>query len=551
MRERVCRSTYRPEHFSWPPTASLVIGLDTRRSRTMSLSFKTVDLFAGPGGLAEGFSSVRDASGRRMFDIALSVEKEPSAFATLRMRAFTRQFDQMPDSYHDYISGKISRDELISRHPEEWSVAIKETAMLELGSDSARQWLDPVLAQIRQDAGDKTIVIGGPPCQAYSLVGRARNRGVAGYDAAADHRHFLYREYIRILEQLRPVAFVMENVKGMLSAKVGGVGMIEQILSDLRGAGGEPDSYQLLPLVDDPRGGMPGHVIRSEDFGIPQCRHRVILVGIRKDVYRRNGLGAGKLPALQPAVAQATVETVLDGMPRLRSGLSRTLDTPEAWRDAAIAAYRKAASACKSDGPWLAHVSRRLAACAKELREQDNVLPRSSITPAPVRDNRLAAWLVDPRLQTLPNHESRGHMPSDLARYAFAAAFAEVFKRSPKADEFPKDLAPDHQNWESGKFTDRFRVQVWKAPSTTVTSHISKDGHYFIHPDPAQCRSLTVREAARLQTFPDNYFFEGNRTQQYVQVGNAVPPLLARQIAELLADLLDPGKGSRTRHPSG
>lgn len=508
----------------------------------MSPSFKTIDLFAGPGGLAEGFSSLRDASGRRLFDIALSVEKEPSAFATLRMRAFTRQFNQLPDSYHDYISGWISRDELISLHPEEWGAAVKETAMLELGSDSARQWLDPVLAQIRQDAGDNTVVIGGPPCQAYSLVGRARNRGIAGYDAATDHRHFLYREYIRILEQLRPVAFVMENVKGMLSAKVGGVGMIEQILSDLRAAGGEPDSYQLIPLVDDSRGGMPGNVIRSEDFGIPQCRHRVILVGIRKDIFERRGLGSRELPTLRPAPARATVKNALEGMPSLRSGLSRTADTPEAWRDAAIAAFRKAASACKSDGPWLAQVSRKLAGYAKGLREQDNLLPRSSTAPAPIRDNRLAAWLVDPRLQTLPNHESRGHMPGDLARYAFAAAFAEVFDRSPKADEFPKDLAPDHRNWESGKFADRFRVQTWKAPSTTVTSHISKDGHYFIHPDPAQCRSLTVREAARLQTFPDNYFFEGNRTQQYVQVGNAVPPLLARQIAELLAELLDPGR---------
>ncbi len=502
----------------------------------MRRNFKVVDLFAGPGGLAEGFSSLRESSGKRTFDVALSVEMEPSAFRTLRLRAFTRQFEKLPKSYYRYIAGEITRDDLIADHPDEWRAAVDETVMLELGTEKARNELDPRLDHIRETAAGDVILIGGPPCQAYSLVGRARNRGIKDYDAIKDHRHFLYREYIRILGRLQPVAFVMENVKGMLSSRVAGESIFDRVLEDLRAAGGSADSYTLLPLVPA-RGKQAGHVIRCEDFGIPQCRHRVILLGIRSDVLSGGALdGPGR--TLEP-VPRVSVASVLEGMPALRSGLSRSEDTPENWRKAVISAFRIAARSSRSEGTWLKAVASALADRAKQIGVMDEIPPRSSSHLVPAKDSRLRAWLSDTRLKALPNHETRGHMETDLARYAFAAMFAEVFERSPKADEYPRDLAPAHRNWESGKFSDRFRVQSWNAPSATVTSHISKDGHYFIHPDPMQCRSLTVREAARLQTFPDNYFFEGNRTQQYVQVGNAVPPLLARQIAEVLSDILD------------
>ncbi|WP_374637856.1 DNA cytosine methyltransferase, partial [Paracoccus sp. (in: a-proteobacteria)] len=215
----------------------------------MNRTFKTIDLFAGPGGLAEGFSSLRSKDGSRVFEIALSVEKEPSAFSTLRLRAFVRQFETPPDAYYRYIAGKISRSDLICQYPAEWAAAEHETAMLELGTGDAQAALDPRLDKIRREASHGTVVIGGPPCQAYSLVGRARNRGIEGYDPAGDHRHFLYREYIRILRLLEPVAFVMENVKGILSSKVGGEGIFDRVLCDLRSAGGSSDSYTLLPLV--------------------------------------------------------------------------------------------------------------------------------------------------------------------------------------------------------------------------------------------------------------------------------------------------------------
>ena len=503
----------------------------------MKPNFKTIDLFAGPGGLAEGFAALRRDDGSKVFPIAMSVEKEPSAFATLRLRAFFRQFTDAPSEYYRYIAGTMTRAELTSIYPAEWQKAVQETEMLELGTPEAKAVIDRRMAGLIADRGAEFLVIGGPPCQAYSLVGRARNRGITGYEAEKDHRHFLYQEYIRILEKTRPAAFVMENVKGMLSAKVGGANIIEQVLTDLRAAGGTCESYTMLPLVEESRGRLSGNLIRCEDFGIPQCRHRLILVGLRKDLASRLPLLLQRHHMLVPSSHAVTVRDTIEDMPQLRSGLSRGGDSEQNWKSAAIRAAGLAASAC--DGEELEKVARLLRCVADEHRRQGHIPPRSSTKVTSMRDNRLGSWISDGRLLGLPNHESRGHMESDLARYVFASAFAEMEGRSPKADKFPRELAPAHQNWNSGKFADRFRVQAWDRPATTITSHISKDGHYFIHPDPQQCRSLTVREAARLQTFPDNYFFEGNRTQQYVQVGNAVPPLLARQIAEIVARLLD------------
>jgi DNA (cytosine-5)-methyltransferase 1 len=151
----------------------------------------------------------------------------------------------------------------------------------------------------------------------------------------------------------------------------------------------------------------------------------------------------------------------------------------------------------------------------------------------------LGEWYHDARLGGVCNHTSRSHREDDLGRYFYVAAFAKVMGRSPTLRDFPDDLMPDHASARGRTaFSDRFRVQVADRPSTTVTSHIAKDGHAFIHYDPIQARGLTLREAARLQTFPDNYFFEGPRTSQYAQVGNAVPPYLAYQVADVVKGLL-------------
>lgn len=502
-------------------------------------TFGVVDLFAGPGGLGEGFASLVEA-GHSPFRIGISVEKEASAHRTLILRAFLREYRErngmFPKEFIDTHAGLLPGADWRAVDAESWKHAAREARCLELGTDDATNVIDRAIKQLRRDF-DETILIGGPPCQAYSLVGRARAKGKLDYVPENDERHYLFREYIRVLDRLRPAAFVMENVKGMLSSTIESRLVFEMLMEDLSSLGkGHGHQYELraIRVVDGKARLMEpvqpsDFVVRAEHFGVPQRRHRVIIVGIRADL--KSGA------ATASAVVSPMTRTVFDAignLPLLRSGISRQVDDPEAWRATVVSAARRlAATYGRRKDRTLCNAFSAVAAGLTDM-----TLPRS--TKALPRDygtskDELRQWLERPALSAIAQHETRGHMSSDLGRYLFAAVFGATNGYSPKAEDFPQSLSPDHLNWHSGVFNDRFRVQLSRESSTTVTSHISKDGHYYIHPDPLQCRSLTVREAARLQTFPDDYLFLGNRTQQYVQVGNAVPPYLARQIATLVS----------------
>lgn len=500
------------------------------------MKINVVDLFAGPGGLGEGFSAFVDRRGRNPFKIRMSVEKEKSAHNTLLLRAFFRQFARgsVPDDYYGYVKGEISRDALFSAFLCKARAACYETLSgpRELGNAKDDKLIYERLKELCCESGFR-VVIGGPPCQAYSLVGRARNRGVSGYSASKDKRHFLYEEYLKVLVEVNPHVFVMENVPGILTAKINGALIFPKIYKELenpseavKSSGKKSFGYIIHSLVDGDLGVKDDQdfTIRSEKYGVPQARHRVILVGVREDL----GVTPGKLNESQ----SVSVRDVIDDCPVLRSGISRGEDSMEVWRGVVLSSVKRIRKSSAMDEGILAKVAEM---SLKSKSRGKRYTPRKNMKRI---IGEIGEWFRDDRLGGYLNHDTRGHMPDDLSRYLYCAAFAKQHERSPRAAEFPDDLAPKHANWKSGKFADRFKVQVASKPSSTVTSHISKDGHYFIHYDPAQCRSLTVREAARLQTFPDSYFFEGNRTQQYVQVGNAVPPWLAKQIAKIVHDVL-------------
>ncbi len=503
----------------------------------MSRVFPVIDLFAGPGGLGEGFSSVRDVRGGKVFEIGASVEKDPSAHATLSLRSTFRylQKDAAFEQYSEFIQGNLSHQEfledpLISPAASE---AKEEAKLAELGkSDPASidRWIKAAIGN-RKD----WVLIGGPPCQAYSLAGRSRRTNDGAFEE--DEKHFLYKEYLRIIRKFEPAVFVMENVKGLLSSTHGGSPIFSRITDDLsrpsKGLDYEIRSFVCRP---EPAGHKPSdYVIRSELYGIPQMRHRVILLGVRRDYANRPH------SLLERSAREVPVGGMLHGLPRIRSKLSKRQDSFEAWLRVISQTPHKLTgwrngSRNEIEQAIAAAIS-RVSEC--QLEDMAPTTKGKGIGPQVPAD--LSAWIRYSAPSRPCQHVARGHMESDLQRYLFAAAYAQVIGLSPKLRDFPEKLLPSHANARDDDvpFGDRFRVQMSGRPATTIVSHISKDGHYYIHPDSSQCRSLTVREAARLQTFPDNYYFMGNRTQQYAQVGNAVPPFLAMKLGRIVAGILN------------
>lgn len=506
------------------------------------MEIPVVDLFAGPGGLGEGFASFQTPDGVRPFRLALSVEVDPFAHRTLELRTFFRQFkpSERPDEYYAYCKGELTRDQLFDAYPIFAEMASSEAWNAELGRVPEPE----IDAKIRRAIGSSRnwVLIGGPPCQAYSTAGRSRMRKVDPEAFEADGRHFLYREYLRIIQRFAPPVFVMENVKGLLSSTVRGEAMFRRILQDLSQANeDEAKQYRINSLTHEPGAAAlspEDYLIRFEHHGIPQRRHRVILLGIRSDVKQ-------DYPLLPRRPDTPTVGDAIGDLPPIRSKLSRQTDSTAEWQRALKSTLDFDLGTYGSEPAFMHRLNSAIRGAISDSAGDGRYL---CLNGAPKRIpsqwlKKHRSWFYDSHLADgVLNHGARAHMADDLARYMFLSVLGELRGESPKLRDFPPSLLPQHKNvdraLQSENFADRFRVQVSGQPATTIMSHIAKDGHYYVHPEPEQCRSLTVREAARLQTFPDNYFFEGSRTQQYRQIGNAVPPLVAREMAASVFHLI-------------
>ncbi len=417
----------------------------------VSDKLRFLDLFSGAGGLSEGFI-------RAGFEPVAHVESEAAACFTLRTRMAFHWLKSKGklDIYSNYLNGKISRTEFYDHIPDE---VIRSIINAEIGQDTISNIFQDIESLLK--AEKINLIIGGPPCQAYSLVGRSRDEN----RMQGDKRNYLYKYYAEFLKRYNPLYFVFENVTGLLSAKDSDGKFHFDAMRELFSKCGYETDYRVLS---------------AEDYGVLQARKRIILVGRKKgnqDFY----------PEPDKWSPNVTVEEVFKDLPHIHAGEG-------SFAPCRLKNYR---------GTWQIETGIR-----------DEGIP--------------VTW-----------HAARSNKLWDLEIYRIAVKLWNKEKTRLNYNMLPKKLKM-HRNRSS--FLDRFKVVAADLPySQTVVAHIAKDGHYYIHPDIKQNRSITPREAARLQTFPDNYFFEGesekpSRTAAFSQIGNAVPVLLSYKIAKKLKE---------------
>lgn len=405
--------------------------------------FCYIDLFAGAGGLSEGFIN----SG---FKPLAHVEADQAAAFTLRTRVayhYLREKELEAD-YAAYIRGEIDRATLYEKiPPSELASVINE----KIGEKN-----EGIFQRIDELVGSKKVdlIIGGPPCQAYSVVGRAPLK-----HRKDDERTKLYVQYGRFLRRYDPTAFVFENVPGILSA--GGGAYLQNLKKYYRRLGYEVEAK----------------LLNAHDFNVIQNRLRVIIIGWKKNL-------GWNYPVFSPSPLTDTRDDIFDDLPSISPGeTSRVLSYS---------------------------------------REPSQYLVRTAIRNC---------------VDYVSQHNTRPHNERDLNIYQLAIAQMNNGTRLRNSD-----IPPSMRTQKNiTSFLDRFKV-VGPRPHTVI-AHISKDGHHYIHPDERQLRSISVREAARIQSFPDNFYFEGvkentNRSSAFRQIGNAVPPLMARNVAVGMKELL-------------
>jgi DNA (cytosine-5)-methyltransferase 1 len=414
-----------------------------------------IDLFAGAGGLSEGFHNAG-------FTPVAHVEMDTYACDTIRTRLAWYCLHERKDyqPYFNYLRGQLPREELY-KLIREIKPGLLDSVINEAIGEETRQGIfdkiDRQLKRLPEGQQEVDLIIGGPPCQTFSVAGRARlGRAVMENDP----RSKLYLQYAKFLVKYRPRMFVFENVLGMLSFRNGQ--QLDLIRETFLEAGYAMDVREW----------------NARSFGVLQSRERLIIIGWRLDQTDLGYPAFGTLSAEEQK--RFTVKELLSDLPPLEPGqvLPPTRHDPET-----ITPYLK----------W------------SGLRKKCPVITWHQARPHREEDRQIYQLFIE--------HWNGGGDAIQRMRY----------------DELPTHLI-FHEN--KTQFTDRFKVVAWdKHYSQTVVAHISKDGHYYIHPDIKQRRSLSVREAARLQSFPDNFYFEGPRTAALKQIGNAVPPLMGHRIA--------------------